>query len=249
MDRSLLKLIRSNIIFILCFSFIFSTYCLTASYIFDRAKCYSENTEADRTISERLIVIDPGHGGEDCGAIGKNGLLEKNINLGIALKLENILNACGITTVLTRREDILLYDPNSDYQGQKKVQDLATRRRIAEEYKNAVFVSIHMNAFPQEQYSGLQVYYSPHHPESQRLARDIQSLTQQTLQPMNNRSIKLAGENIYLLDRLRCTAVLIECGFLSNSEECAKLSTEEYQQELAFVLAMAISQNLSSDSP
>ena len=206
------------------------------------------SVEADTSVSP-TVIIDPGHGGEDCGAIGKNGLLEKNINLGIALKLENILNACGITTVLTRREDILLYDPNSDYQGQKKVQDLATRRRIAEEYKNAVFVSIHMNAFPQEQYSGLQVYYSPHHPKSQKLARDIQSLTQQTLQPMNNRSIKLAGENIYLLDRLRCTAVLIECGFLSNSEECAKLSTEEYQQELAFVIAMAISQNLSSDSP
>ena len=137
MDRSLLKLIRSNIIFILCFSFIFSTYCLTASYIFDRAKCYSENTEADRTISERLIVIDPGHGGEDGGAVGINGVYEKELNLDISEALATYLRFAGFEVVQTRTEDVLLYDRNVNYKGRKKVLDLAARLNIAEELTKA----------------------------------------------------------------------------------------------------------------
>ena len=192
-----------------------------------------------------IVILDAGHGGEDCGAVGVNGVLEKDLNLQIALLLEKILNANGIRTVMTRSEDVLLYDKNSDYKGQKKIQDLATRRKIAEEYENAVFVSIHMNAFPQTQYSGLQVYYSANHPNSQALAEEIQSVTKQLLQPRNERKIKSGGENIYLLERLSCPAVLIECGFLSNSEECEKLSDPSYQEELALTIGVAICRNLS----
>ena len=114
--------------------------------------------------------------------------------------------------------------------------------------QNSLFISIHMNAFPQSQYSGLQVYYSPNHPASQQLARDIQELTKSALQPENNRSIKAAGENIFLLDRLTCPAVLVECGFLSNGEECEALADENYQRQLALVIALSILQNLSPPS-
>ncbi len=193
------------------------------------------DTEAPPT-----VVIDAGHGGEDGGAVGFGNIYEKDLNLSIALMLSDILKLNGINTVLTRSEDILLYDKNSNYQGQKKVQDLATRRKIAESYENAVFVSIHMNAFPEEKYSGLQVYYSKNEPSSKALAENIQGITKELLLPENNRKCKAADKNIYLLDRLECPAVLVECGFLSNKEECARLSEKQYQQKLALCLASSV---------
>ena len=198
--------------------------------------------------SPPIIVIDAGHGGEDGGAIGVNGVYEKDVNLSIALFLADWLRADGYETILTRSEDILLYDRNSDYHGQKKVQDLAARRKIAEKYENAIFISIHMNAFPEAKYSGLQVYYSKNDPSSQALATEIQARTRELLLPNNERKIKAAGENIYLLDRLACPAVLVECGFLSNPEECERLSSEEYQKKLAFSLYLSLVNYLQNDT-
>ena len=149
----------------------------------------------------------------------------------------------GVTTLLTRSEDILLYDKSSNHKGQKKIQDLAARRRIAEECEGAVFVSIHMNSFPEEKYKGLQVYYSENNECSKTLAQGIQTLTAKVLQPENTRQCKL-GNNMYLLEQLTCPAILIECGFLSNREECARLSDASYQKELAALLATAISEYL-----
>ena len=194
-----------------------------------------------------IIVIDPGHGGEDGGAIGVNGIYEKDINLAIAEQVNDILQAAGISTVLTRSDDRLLYDPNSDYQGHKKVQDLATRRKIAESYDSAIFVSIHMNAFPEEKYSGLQVYYSPNNPESKTLAEYLQTNSKVYLLPDNTRTIKKATESIYLLNRLRCPAILVECGFLSNPQECKDLSSPEYQQKIAFAISLSILEHLSEN--
>ena len=209
----------------------------------------SSDTEVQAEVpSLPVIVIDAGHGGEDGGAIGTNGVYEKNVNLSIALFLADWLRADGYETVLTRSEDILLYDKNSDYRGQKKVQDLAARRKIAEKYENAIFISIHMNAFPEAKYSGLQVYYSKNDPSSQALATEIQARTRELLLPNNERKIKAAGENIYLLDRLACPAVLVECGFLSNPEECERLSSEEYQKKLAFSLYLSLVNYLQNDT-
>ena len=195
-----------------------------------------------------IVIIDAGHGGEDGGAVGVNGVYEKDLNLKIALLLEEWLRAEGIPTVLTRSEDILLYDKTSNYLGQKKVQDLAARRKIAEQYENAVLVSIHMNAFPESKYAGLQVYYSQNDATSRELASEIQSCIQEHLSPENTRKIKAAGENIYLLDRLQCPAVLVECGFLSNPEECERLSNEAYQKKLTFLLSRSIVNYLNSSA-
>ena len=191
------------------------------------------------------IVIDAGHGGEDGGAQSAEGLQEKEVNLKIAELLNDMLRSNGITTVMTRTEDILLYDRNADYHGRKKMLDLASRRKIAEETENAVFVSIHMNSFPETKYHGLQVFYSPHHPQSQELADLIQQDAQTFLQPDNHRKIKAATSAIYLLDRLHCPAVLVECGFLSNPNESALFATEEYRQEVAFVLFCSIMSYIS----
>ena len=191
------------------------------------------------------VVIDAGHGGEDGGTQSAGGLQEKEINLQIAQLLNDMLRSNGIATVMTRTEDILLYDRNADYRGHKKMLDLAARRKIAEETENAVFVSIHMNSFPESKYRGLQVFYSPHNPQSQELANMIQKDAQAYLMPDNHRKIKPATSAIYLLDRLHCPAVLVECGFLSNPSEAAMFATEEYRQEVAFVLFCSIMSYIS----
>ena len=197
--------------------------------------------------SDTVVIIDAGHGGEDGGAVGVDGTVEKHINLSIAIKLSEALNAAGIPTRLTRDRDEMLYDRNEDFEGRKKALDLAKRLEIAQEYEKAIFVSIHMNSFPQEKYSGLQVYYSDNSPISKQLAECIQERTRELLMPENRRGVKSAGESIYLLRKIEYPAVLIECGFLSNRDECARLSTDAYQRQLAISIYDAIIKYLSSE--
>ena len=210
--------------------------------------------KADGEISENTkkaaitVIIDAGHGGEDGGTSGSTGITEKDLNLEISFLLADMLRANGIDVVMTRTEDILLYDPNSDYQGRKKVLDLAARLKIARETPDSIFVSIHMNSFPQTQYSGLQVYYSKNDANSKRIADLIQSNVKAYLQNGNDRQTKAATSSIFLLDRLETPAVLIECGFLSNPEECRLLSTSEYRKKLAFVIFCSITDYISSNN-
>ena len=187
------------------------------------------------------VVIDAGHGGEDGGAIGKNGAYEKDINLMLAKKLKERLVSLGITCELTRESDILLYDKSADYEGKKKKLDLQARKEFAERYENAIFISIHQNSFSKSQYSGLQVYYSTNDPASRILASKIQADIKEKLQPNNNRAIK-PSSSIYLLDELTCPAVLVECGFLSNQAECERLCDESYQNALCDIMCEVIAE-------
>jgi len=204
-------------------------------------------TATESTAVEKLscVVIDAGHGGEDCGAISASGLYEKDANLAVAFALRDLLEMNGVPVVMTRDEDILLYDREVDYQGRKKVLDLAARKTIADNSGDCLFVSIHMNAFPQTQYSGTQVWYGTKDPRSQAIASDIQKAAL-TLQPANTRKIKAAGSNIYLLDNIGAPCVLVECGFLSNPEEAARLSDQNYRQALAFMIFSGISPYLTA---
>ena len=195
----------------------------------------------DRSIT--VVVIDAGHGGEDGGASSASGVVEKNVNLSVAFALRDLFEAAGIPVVMTRTEDILLYDRGVNFQGRKKVLDLAARQLTAEKVASAaaedggasLFISIHMNAFPAPQYSGMQVWYGVGDPLSREMAEAIQA-SSLTLMPNNHRRIKAAGSSIYLLDRIKTPAVLVECGFLSNPEEADKLATEAYQRALAAVI-------------
>ena len=186
------------------------------------------------------IVIDAGHGGEDGGAIGVDGTLEKEINLAIARTLYDSLTAKGINCVMTRTEDRLLYDRNADYEGRKKALDMQERLKITEAQEDAIFISIHQNSYPVAKYSGFQIYYSRNNAESANLANTLELAVREHLQPDNNRASKEAGTNIYLLNKLTCPAVLLECGFLSNPEECRLLQDESYCQSLVSVLSNAI---------
>jgi N-acetylmuramoyl-L-alanine amidase len=118
--------------------------------------------------------------------------------------------------------------------------DLANRVKIAQETDDCIFVSIHMNSFPESKYNGLQIYYSKNNPSSRVLAEDIQLAIKNELQPNNKRKISEASSKIFILDRLTCPAVLIECGFLSNAEECRLLCTEIYQNQLSEIIAEKI---------
>lgn len=229
------------------FSVIFSLVLLLSIFIIAQKSDRDTGiTDYDSSAPKKpIIVIDAGHGGEDGGAVGKNGVYEKELNLLISEDLCDMLRTAGFEVVMTRESDVMLYDRNVDYKGRKKMLDLAARVKIAESTESCIFISIHMNAFPQEQYRGLQVYYSKNNEASSLLAENIQSSVSSYLQKDNTRKIKSASNNIYLLDRINSPAVLVECGFLSNSEECALLCEKEYRQKLTFSLFYGISSFLS----
>ncbi len=197
------------------------------------------SVDVDNEPAERVIIIDAGHGGEDSGAIGANGVLEKNLNLEIAEVLKSELEAKGFTVVMTRTEDKMLYSEEENIKGMRKLSDLKNRVKVAENYPNAIFISIHMNSFGASEYSGLQVYYAEDDNGSMALANSIQSSVKGSLQPENNRVTK-CGKNLYLLEKSPVTSVLVECGFLSNEEECKKLSEKEYQKQLSFAIVCGI---------
>ena len=187
----------------------------------------------------KVIVIDAGHGGEDSGAIGVNGVYEKDINLEISLLVGQLLKEKGYTVVYTRTEDKMLYLPEENIKGMRKISDLKNRCKLAEGYDDCILVSIHMNSYGSSKYSGLQVYYQDDNTDSRLLAEKIQLVVKKQLQKSNNRQIK-DGRALYLLENCNATSVIIECGFLSNEAECEKLSQKEYQKELSFSIVCGI---------
>ena len=209
----------------------------------ERGVVYTDAPAGDEDRPITVVVIDAGHGGEDGGASSASGVVEKDVNLSVALALRDLFEAAGIPVVMTRTEDILLYDRGVNFQGRKKVLDLAARQlaaervasEAAEDGGDSLFMSIHMNAFPAPQYSGMQVWYGVGNPLSREVAEAIQA-SSLSLMPDNRRKTKVAGSNIYLLDRIKTPAVLVECGFLSNPAEAEKLATEAYQYALAAVI-------------
>ncbi len=228
------------ILSIIFFSVVFIAVCLALGFI--SLKIIDSQAEKGVAAEPQLftVIIDAGHGGEDGGAVGIDGkTLEKDVNLSVSLYLGRLLEAEGVNVIYTRTQDILLYDRNVDYKGRKKSLDLRARLEIAEKYPRALFVSVHMNAFGDKKYSGMQVYYSDSAEGGQQLAEMIQQMSR-FLSPTNDRKIKKANSSIYLLDRAPGTAVLVECGFLSNFEECSLLSTEDYQKKVAFAIYKGI---------
>lgn len=239
------KLFQHSVSFFLKFS-VASLLLLTTALGFGNLLFRFESAPSSGTVSadEKItVVIDPGHGGRDGGAVADDGTLEKDLNLAVALKLKSILESADIHVVMTRETDVELASPDSSH---KKADDLKARLQLAQDQKNAIFVSIHMNQFPIEKYRGLQVYYSENHAESLTLAQAIQNTTQSALQNTEDRKVKPAGDSIYLMSHLEIPAVLVECGFLSNKEERELLKNEVYQKKLALCLSAAILEYIAS---
>lgn len=190
------------------------------------------------------VVLDAGHGGPDGGARGVNGALEKDLNLSVVLLLADLLRGEGIEVVLTRESDALPITEEQDRSGHRKRWDLDNRIAFTRLYPDALFVSIHMNSFPIAKYSGLQVFYAAT-PGSCELAEAIRLRVVSDLQPDNRRQSKPADKNIRLLHSASSTAVLVECGFLSNAAECEKISSPDYQRELSFSIFCGIMETIN----
>ena len=224
-----LKIIAISLVMVVLCSFLLNTYSESSAQVSAMA---AEN-------EKNLIIIDAGHGGEDPGAIGANGVYEKNLNLEIATQVGELLREAGFAVIYTRLDDKLLYAEEENIKGIRKISDLKNRCKIAAEYPNSIFVSIHMNSYCNPKYSGLQVYYSKNNNESKSLAENIQSTVKNEVQSDNNRVIK-PGKDIYVLENIPNVGVLIECGFLTNPDECKKLSEKEYQKRLSSAIVCGI---------
>lgn len=184
------------------------------------------------------VVIDAGHGGEDGGAVA-NDIVEKDINLSIANKLAEILRFSGFNVVTTRSTDTMINTDGDSISG-KKLSDMKNRLAMFNSNENNIVVSIHQNKFPQEKYSGTQIFYSQNNENSLKLADCIKRSVNSLLQPENNRENKPASKDIYLLYNSTVPALIVECGFISNYNEAEKLKTEEYQNMLAYSVYIGI---------
>ena len=183
------------------------------------------------------IIVDAGHGGFDGGAVAFDKTLEKDINLSIAKKLCEAFELYGFNVVMVREKDIAIYDESA---AKKKTSDIHNRLKLTEEYPDSIFLSIHQNKYQQEKSWGTQVFYSPNHPKSQQLAQIIQMNIVEQLQPDNNRKIKKAQSNLYILSKSKVPSVLIECGFISNKKECELLKTDQYQRKIAYLILESV---------
>lgn len=204
----------------------------------------SDRVELQQKETDRpCVVIDAGHGGADPGKVGVDGSLEKDINLQIAKKLAQFLTAADVDVVLTRESDAGLYDENIS---NKKVQDMKNRVQIIEEKKPALTVSIHQNSYHEEYVHGAQVFYYMGSDESKELAERVQQELATQIDPDNARRAK-ANDSYYLLKKTSSPIVIVECGFLSNYEESQKLSSEYYQERMAWAIHLAVMAYLSAN--
>lgn len=189
------------------------------------------------------VVIDAGHGGEDGGATSCTGVLESQTNLQIALRLEDLFHLIGIDTKMIRTTDRSVFTEGNTISA-RKLSDLKERVRIINNTENAILISIHQNTFSDSVYRGAQVFYCPEG-EGEALARKLQDAFATTLNTGSNRKAKKA-DNVYLMEHINCTGVLVECGFISNPEEASLLNTPKYQNKVCMVIASTVSTFLYS---
>ena len=191
----------------------------------------SVSSESVKTMP--TIVIDAGHGGEDGGAVSDSGVLEKDINLSIANDTSALFYMLGFDVTQTRTTDIAL-DNGEDTIRKRKVSDMKKRLEIFNSSEENTVISIHQNKFSESKYHGTQIFYSPNNPKSKQLADSIKYSVKGLLQPDNERECKKADSGIYLLKNTNNPAVIVECGFISNGEECKNLLDSQYQKQMAY---------------
>ena len=151
----------------------------------------------------------------------------------IALKLQNLLEQSGATVILTRSDEEAIYDIDSKTLRQKKVSDIKNRVKIGNESSADIFVSIHLNKIPQEQYWGWQCFYNSKNEKSINLAKKIQLNLNEAIQKENKR-VAMKLDTVYIMKHVEIPISIVECGFLSNSEEEQQLLNDEYQNKLAW---------------
>lgn len=199
---------------------------------------YNKESEISKNViqSKNTVVIDAGHGGKDAGAIGIDGSNEKDINLEIALDLYDILMVNGINSILTRDGDYQSYFAENE----RTREDIYHRMDVVNSTPNSVLISIHQNHFDDEKEWGTQVWYSANNKESKILADNILNSVKSYIQPKNNRTNKESDNSYYLLYKAQNPSVMVECGFVSNSDENSKLQDAKYQNDMALSIMLGI---------
>lgn len=214
---------------------------VAAGFLAKRGAIYVQQSKVGE--EKTCIVIDAGHGGIDPGKIGINGKKEKDINLQIAKELKKKLEKEGIEVVMTRESDEGLYNSSSR---NKKVDDMKKRCKIIDEAKPVFTISIHQNSYPEEYVKGAQVFYYGQSQEGKELAEILQESMVQQLDKENHRTAK-ANESYYLLKKTESPTVIVECGFLSNSEEAKLLADKDYQKKVAEAIHTGIKKYLKEE--
>jgi N-acetylmuramoyl-L-alanine amidase len=207
---------------------------------------FSAAEASSMPITQKTVIVDAGHGGDDGGAIGIDGTVEKDINLDIALKLEKILKFYGFNVIMTRTQDVMTCDDGLDSLRKRKISDIHNRFELMRKNPDAIFISVHQNKFEDSSQHGTQVFYSGNDERSKELAEAIQTSVTLTLQRKNDRVVKKSGSGIYLLYHAKIPAVLVECGFISNSDEVKKLKDESYRMKLAILIADGLLKYISN---
>ena len=220
-----------QISFIILIAFIIA-YVLLVVITFCDLSDYSQSNSTH--IDKPTIIIDAGHGGEDGGAVANN-IVEKDINLSISLILADIFKSNGYNVITTRDKDIMI-NTYGETLRERKVSDMKNRLALYNKNPNNIVISIHQNLFTDSQYNGTQIFYSTNDTNSLKLAECVKKSVNTFLQPDNNRETKPATKDIFLLNNTTSTAIIVECGFISNVSEAEKLKTYEYQKQLSFCI-------------
>ncbi|MDF2684925.1 MAG: cell wall hydrolase/autolysin [Clostridia bacterium] len=198
---------------------------------------YSENNPV-------YIIIDPGHGGRDSGAVAADGTLEKELNLSVALNLRDFFQAAGYNTVMTRETDT---DTDGDgIEKFNKSKDILNRIKYTEKYPNSIYISVHMNSSDSSQNKGFQVFYGWKNENSKNLAQSIYNIIKKADAVNRLRDVKKSPDTVYIFRNVTVPAVLVECGFIRNREDFVLLADEEYQKTIAFILFCGISEYINS---
>lgn len=231
--------IKPPIAFFMCFTSYIALFLLLSLFVSYQSAMESAVMTQGRepaVLPHSLVIIDPGHGGMDGGAVGITGTYEKDLNLQVALKLEKVLNLFGVAADMTRNTDVTL-GSGGDTIAKKKAEDMRTRLRIINETPYELLFSIHMNSYPEEKYWGSQVFYAGGTAIAKGYGESIQKSLRTFVASDNKREAKRASDEIYLMKHAVCPALIIECGFLSNYREEALLQTQEHQIKLACAIA------------
>ncbi|HEY5583510.1 MAG TPA: N-acetylmuramoyl-L-alanine amidase [Ruminiclostridium sp.] len=226
---------KKNILFVsLLLLFSITVFSIGFAVDYSKPVTVTNDQAAGDQVAVKTVILDAGHGGEDPGAVSDySGLKEKDVNLAIVMMIKTLLEKDNYNVILTRDADQLVYTTETKNILQKRKEDLTRRKKIMDESSADIVVSIHLNKFPQAQYHGAQVFFPPNSPDSQKLANELQNSVRLNVDNANDRASLVKKDPIMILKNLKTTTVVVECGFLSNSDEEKKLATEDYQNKLA----------------
>ena len=208
---------------------------LSTLYFYSRGQLFVMAMASVEQPGGVVLIIDPGHGGADGGAVAATGEHESQVNLEIALRLEALAALYGIPVEMTRRTADLDYPPEADTIREKKVADTRARVEMIQSTSYAVVISIHQNTFPGANVAGPQVLFADTS-ASEDFAKQMQAALGAALQLERSRTPVRVPRDVYIMNHIDCPAILVECGFLSNPGEVALLLSDAYQIRLAVAM-------------